>query len=188
MKNNFEIEFKTLITKDKYDDLLGMLNLENNIFPQTNHYFDTKDLEIINNKMVLRIRQKKHNYKLTSKGHLDPGAFETHIFLDEDQALDMLKNGFDANIIGIDKQVQKVCELTTFRASTPYKNGTLFLDMSVYYGHVDYEIEFEVDSFEQGKIEFEQMLKEFDIPFVESISKSKRAYQGYKEVKNQTTK
>lgn len=184
MKSNLEIEFKSFITKEKYEELIEKLELQDNIFPQTNHYFDNENFDIINDKMVLRIRQKPNNYKLTSKCHQEPGAFETHIFISEDEAKNMFENGFDANIIGIDHKVTKICDLTTYRAKTPYLNGILFVDKSVYYGHTDYEIEFEVDSFEQGKLEFQTLLKKFDIPFVESISKSKRAYKGYRESLN----
>ena len=33
---NKEIEFKTFITKEKYDQLIREFNLENNVFAQTN--------------------------------------------------------------------------------------------------------------------------------------------------------
>lgn len=88
----------------------------------------------------------------------------------------MLANGIDASIIDIPYQVKKVAELTTYRASTPYKDGTLFFDRSEYYGHIDYEIEYEVDEVEQGKKDFNDFLQSFDIPYQESIRKSKRAF------------
>lgn len=181
MKTNLEIEFKTFITKEKYEELLADFNLENNIFEQTNHYFDTDNLDLVDEKIVLRIRQKGNFYKLTSKSHSEKGAFETHMLLDEDEALEMLEKGFDANRININHQVHKVSELTTFRVSTPYKNGIVFFDKSVYYGHVDYEIEYEVDSFEQGQLDFQSFLQEYDIPFVPSIRKSYRAYSELKK-------
>ncbi|MBN3491183.1 CYTH domain-containing protein [Acholeplasma equirhinis] len=63
---NVEIEFKTQINKEKYDELIQAFDLENNVFKQTNYYFDTKDLELNHKSMVLRIRQKRENsFKLT---------------------------------------------------------------------------------------------------------------------------
>lgn len=182
MKHNLEIEFKSFITKEKYEELLQTFQLENNVFVQTNHYFDTSNLDLSDEKIVLRIRQKGTNYKLTSKSHSDQGAFETHILLNELQANDMLRDGFDANMININYTVHKISELSTHRVSTSYKNGIIFFDKSVYYGKIDYEIEYEADSMEQGQKDFEQFLKEFNIPFVKSISKSNRAYAKLKEM------
>ena len=69
-----------------------------------------------------------------------------------------------------------MANLTTYRASTPYKNGVLFFDKSVYYNTVDYEIEYEVDDVNEGLRDFKSFLNEYDIEFKESIRKSKRAF------------
>ncbi len=176
MIKNKEIEFKTFITENDYLNLLKEFELENNIFPQTNFYFDTPDTKLMNEKTVLRIRQKGSNYKLTKKTRAEVGADETHLFISKEKAEELLKNGFDANIIGLPYYVNKIAELTTYRASTPYKNGTLFLDKSVYYDNIDYEIEYEVDDSHQGLIDFQGFLDNHNIEFKESIRKSKRAY------------
>ena len=42
MYMNKEIEFKTFITEDNYNELVKEFGLENNIFSQINHYFDKK--------------------------------------------------------------------------------------------------------------------------------------------------
>ena len=81
MKTNLEIEFKTLIDEETYEKMLKKFDLENNVFEQINHYFDTEKADLINNHYVLRIRQKGQNFKLTSKSHSKEGAFEKHIFL-----------------------------------------------------------------------------------------------------------
>lgn len=180
MTVNKEIEFKTFITQEKYEELVDAFDLSNNVFPQTNFYFDTEDESVIRNKSVLRIRQKGEKYKLTLKSHAEIGANETHLFITKEQAIEMLENGFDATIIGFPGYVNKIAELTTHRVRTTYKNGIIFFDKSVYYGHVDYEIEYEVDSVEQGELDFEAFLKEYNVPFVESIRKSKRAYDNKK--------
>lgn len=180
MNTNKEIEFKTFITKDKYDELLHEFKLSNNIFSQTNFYFDTEDSKLMNEHTVLRIRQKCNSYKLTKKTRADVGADETHILLSKDNAKTMLEKGFDANIIGIPYTVKKVAELTTYRASSPYKDGIIFFDRSEYYGHVDYEIEFEVDEVKQGLADFQYFLKSHNIEYKESIRKSKRAFDNRK--------
>lgn len=180
MNMNKEIEFKTLITKEKYQELVKDFDLENNVFSQTNYYFDTDDTQLMKNHTVLRIRQKGTSYKLTKKIRAEVGADETHILINKEKAEDMLKNGLDASIIGIPYFVKKISELTTYRVSSPYKDGTIFFDRSEYYGHVDYEIEYEVDEVVQGKRDFIDFLNSYDIPYKESIRKSKRAYDNRK--------
>lgn len=59
MNKNKEIEFKTLISQDIYEKLLDEFGLSNNIFPQTNFYFDTEDTKLLNEQTVLRIRKKR---------------------------------------------------------------------------------------------------------------------------------
>ena len=180
MNTNKEIEFKTFITKEQYESLIKEFGLDNNIFMQTNHYFDTEDTKLMNEKTVLRIRQKGSNYKLTKKTRANVGADETHILLTKEKADEMLANGFDADIIEIPYYVKKIAELSTFRASTPYKNGTIFFDKRVYYEHVDYEIEYEVDDIQSGQVDFKNFLDSHNIIYNESIRKSKRAYDNRK--------
>ena len=131
-------------------------------------------------KTVLRIRQKGSNYKLTKKTRAEVGADETHLFISKEQAENFLQNGFDAKIINLPYYVKNIAQLTTYRASTPYKNGTLFLDKSEYYGKVDYEIEYEVDEEKEGLKDFKNFLDSHNITFKESIRKSKRAFDNRK--------
>lgn len=173
---NKEIEFKTFINEEQYNALINEFGLDNNIFAQTNFYFDTEDLKLLNEQTVLRIRQKGTNYKLTKKTRALVGADEAHILLSKDKANEMLENGFNADIIGIPYDVKKIAELTTYRSSAPYKDGTIFFDKSVYYGHVDYEIEYEVDNVAEGKKIFIDFLNSHNIEYRESIRKSKRAF------------
>lgn len=173
---NKEIEFKTFINEEQYNSLLKEFGLEGNVFAQTNHYFDSEDTKLLNEKTVLRIRQKGNNYKLTKKTRAEVGADETHIFLTQDKAKEYLENGFDASIIGIPFYVKKMAELTTYRVSAPYKDGVIFFDKSVYYGNTDYEIEYEVDDVKIGKKAFLEFLDNHNITYKESIRKSKRAF------------
>ena len=176
MKTNLEIEFKTSIDKETYNKMIEKFDLQNSIFKQTNYYFDTENNDLIKSKIVLRIRQKETQYKLTSKTHTSEGALETHLYLINDEAQEMLKNGFDASKIGIKYFVKNVATLTTYRAKTPYKGGYLFFDKSLYYGNTDYEIEYEATDKDEGVKIFEEFLRENNIPFVKMISKAKRAY------------
>lgn len=181
MYKNKEIEFKTFISEAQYNSLIDEFGLENNVFAQTNHYFDTEDAKLMQEKTVLRIRQKGENFKITKKTRAEVGADETHILIKKDKAYEIMENGFDAGIIGLPYYVKKICELTTYRASAPYKNGTIFFDKSVYYNNVDYEIEYEVDDVKEGERDFIQFLESHGIEFKESIRKSKRAFDSIKK-------
>ena len=108
MKTSIEIEFKTFITKEKYEELLNRLGQKDNILVQINHYFDDELESIKNAKKVLRIRQKGHQYKLTKKSKSSEGNIENHIYLTEEEALDMIENGFFASRIDEPIMVHKI--------------------------------------------------------------------------------
>ena len=177
MYTSLEIEFKTAINKREYEKLIELFELQDKIFTQTNYYFDTHDYSLIKKNIILRIREKSYNIKLTSKTPQEIGTLERHIVLEKDEAYKMIKNGFNANIIGINENVINVATLTTQRATTSYKGGKLFFDKNTYYETTDYEIEFECDNEEQGKELFLEFLKEHNITFTKMESKSKRAYK-----------
>ncbi len=177
MYTSLEIEFKSKITKEQYEALLKKYNLLDKVFEQTNYYFDTPDHKLINNHIILRIREKSYNIKLTSKTKQEIGTLERHLVLDKDTAYKMINEGFDASIIGINEEVSNIASLTTYRAKTSYKNGTLFLDKNTYFGHTDYEIEFEAEEIELGKKEFLEFLEENNLEYIKIVSKSKRAYE-----------
>ena len=68
------------------------------MFCQINHYFDTNESKLHDEKIVLRIRQKGDNFKLTKKEKGVIGNDESHIFLTKEKAIDYISNGFDHGI------------------------------------------------------------------------------------------
>ncbi|MDY0075483.1 MAG: CYTH domain-containing protein [Acholeplasmataceae bacterium] len=179
MTKNIEIEFKTGVTSEKYHELLKHFKLENNIFKQINHYFDTDDYQLNQKKMVLRIRQKgDQRFKVTLKSQSEHGAFESHVILQPNQAKDMIANGFSTKDFfeDIDYFVTFKVSLDNYRVSTPYEGGTLFLDRCDYCNVTDYEVEYEVDEYEQGKKLFTQFLDEYGIIQTPTKRKSERAF------------
>ncbi len=179
MTKNIEIEFKTSIPLEKYNKLLQLFNLENNIFKQTNHYFDTDDFNLNHDKIVLRIRQKGDNhFKVTLKSQSEQGAFESHVLLHKDQALEMIKNGFQTKDFfeDINYFVTFKASLDNFRVSTPYEGGTLFFDRCEYCGIVDYELEYEVCNYDDGLKIFNKFLNKHKIEQVPMKRKSERAF------------
>ncbi|MCF7930399.1 MAG: CYTH domain-containing protein [Acholeplasmataceae bacterium] len=179
MTKNIEIEFKTSVSSEKYQELLQLFNLENNIFKQTNHYFDTDDFNLNKEKIVLRIRQKGENhFKVTLKSQSEKGAFESHVLLNKDQAKEMIDHGFQTKDFfeDLDYFVTFKASLDNYRVSTPYKGGTLFLDRCEYCNVVDYEIEYEVCNYDEGQKLFTQFVDEHQIEMLPTKRKSERAF------------
>ncbi len=180
MTKNIEIEFKTAITEDKYMELLRTFDLENNIFKQINHYFDTDDYALNEKSIVLRIRQKGPNrFKVTLKSQGEREAYENHVILSEDQARLMIENGFNTKdyFDSIDNHfVTFKVSLDNFRVSTPYEGGKLFLDRCDYCGTTDYEIEYESNSYDEGKQIFESFIESQNIELRATKRKSERAF------------
>ena len=128
MPANIELEFKTKISEEKYNELIKEFELENNIFPQTNFYFDTPDLKLFKNNIVLRIRQKGENFKLTKKerGEGANEACESHVFLNEEKALDFLKQfGFSRVVIARESSLKTISRaIPTSLPKTSYASAT----------------------------------------------------------------
>ena len=179
MKQTLEIEFKTEINEETYEKLIEKYALKDKTYTQINHYFDTINNDVISRKNVLRIRQKEQ-YKLTRKEPSPNGTIEHHILLTDDEAKNMLENGFDANIINLPFQVKKVAQLKTIRTKMPYRDGIIFLDKNHYYDITDFEIEYESNTLKQGEIDFKLFLEENNIVFKPTTSKTKRAYKNKK--------
>ena len=67
--------------------------------------------------------------------------------------------------------------LVTKRAEFPYKIGILVLDHSFYLNNEDYEVEYEVEDFQLGQLEFQELLKKYGIPIRKTQNKIARFYQ-----------
>jgi uncharacterized protein YjbK len=179
MTKNIEIEFKTQISEEKYNALLHHFHLENNVFKQTNYYFDTDDYILNEKRVVLRIRQKSDtHYKVTLKSQSEQGAYESHVLITKEQALEMIENGFSTKEFfdDMDYFVTYRVNLINYRVSTPYDNGVLFLDRCEYCGVQDYEVEFEVSNYHDGELAFKRFLDKFEINQMPTKRKSERAF------------
>lgn len=174
MTKQIEIEFKNILTKKQYDDLLKafQINVEQ-IHRQANHYFDTTDFQLKQLMSGLRIRQKKQHFECTLK---EKSAEHTHIettdIITEQQANEMLqgeqwhapavhKRLVDLNINT--ENLQLFGSLVTDRVEFTYKGGLLVFDHSLYLQQEDYEVEYETDDATTGYAIFQQFLQEHHI-------------------------
>jgi uncharacterized protein YjbK len=179
MNKNIELEFKTVIPKESYENILLEYNLNDNVFLQTNHYFDTPELTLSDQHIVLRIRQKgKRFFKVTLKSQHPEDAYESHILLSKEQAKTMLKNGFHTKDFfpKLDVFVTYITSIDNYRASLPYHHGIMFVDRCEYCGQIDYELEYEVPDYEEGLKQFELFLSDHALSYVKTKRKSERAF------------
>jgi uncharacterized protein YjbK len=176
---NVEIEFKTVIPKEKYEALITHFDLTSNVFLQNNHYFDTESLDLSKQQIVLRIRQKgNHFYKVTLKSQSPEGAYEYHVLLNESQTQQMIQNGFNTSTFfkEIDYYVTHKASIDNYRASLPYEQGTIFIDRCEYCHTIDYEIEYEVNDYDLGIESFQRFIEAQKIELIKTKRKSDRAF------------
>ncbi len=182
MAKDVRIEFKTLLTKSEYDRLYEQFkDYPGNL--QTNYYFDTKRFTLKASDAVLRIK-RRDGLVLTferKKGYnfqrIDEDITEEQFkALIEEGIIPSEKIALEVNEIIKGQNIVNFMNLATYRISIPYNKGRLSLDRCEYVDTVDYELEYEVTNREKGKLEFIEIIKEFNIAYKKSQLKLKRAY------------
>lgn len=185
MKQEIEIEFKNLLTKEEFNTLVSAFGLENSFITQINHYFDTPDFQLKDAHSALRIREKNNSFTMTLKQPNEVGLLETHEKLSEEiankimHANHQLPNSIINQLESLNIQVDALeyfGSLTTNRAEIPYKDGLLVLDHSIYHGTEDFEVEYEVSDEVTGHTNFLDLLKEHHIEVKKTDNKIKRFF------------
>ncbi|QMT16481.1 CYTH domain-containing protein [Planococcus maritimus] len=184
MTKELEIEFKNMLTKEEYNLLLA--ELQEVPISQTNHYFDTPDYQLRDQKAALRLRSIGNRFECTLKTPAASGNYETTDVLSEEQASAILDHKqFDTpevaaelERLGVSRSdLSLIGSLTTHRVEVEYKGGLLVLDHSEYLGLEDYELEYEVTDEAAGKHSFMALLEEKQIPVRPSDKKIARFMQ-----------
>lgn len=175
MRQEIEIEYKNLLTKNEFALLMDKFNLHPDDFvSQENYYFDTLDFSLKAQQTALRIRKKMDKFILTLKQPHEQGLLETHQELSTYEASLLLHN---ETIQLIDGAIKKaICSmgihpadmkflgvLKTERAEIKDGENILVLDHSYYLGHEDYELEYEVQDPVKGKERFLEIMKQNNI-------------------------
>jgi uncharacterized protein YjbK len=187
LAQEIEIEFKNLLTKEEYMQLIQQFSIKDTAFRvQENHYFDTPGFHLKKKQSALRVRQKGGSFTLTLKTPITDGLLETNQRLSSGQAEELLKHGifpdgevkdFLLNLGASVSSLHHFGSLTTKRAELEYRGGLLVFDESSYFDKVDYELEYEVKDFKEGEKIFFDFLKEQEIPVRETENKIKRFYR-----------
>lgn len=175
MTQQIEKEFKNLLTKEEYEALIIAFQLEDaEPIKQTNIYFDTEDMKLKARDSGLRLRiykdkgeitlktpiQENEKLETTDKLRLEEATTlaETHKLKETGNVADKLN---DLGIVVSDLHV--IGHLSTLRYEFPGNKGTYFLDKNFYQDQMDYELEFESESLEEGYITFQDFLRNNNI-------------------------
>ncbi|WP_445486705.1 CYTH domain-containing protein [Niallia sp. 03133] len=186
MSQNIEIEFKNMLTKQEYLGLIEHFQIqEKDFFQQENHYFDTADFLLKQNKSALRIRKKQNAYELTLKQPHSEGLLETNKLLTKEESKAIFQTGsiifepFVSILTKMNIAPKNICyfgSLTTIRAEKEIGNGLLVLDHSFYLNEEDYELEYEVSDAKEGQASFNKILESCQIPVRQAKNKVQRFY------------
>ncbi|WP_270908684.1 CYTH domain-containing protein [Staphylococcus saprophyticus] len=172
MATNNEIEFKQLLTQSQYQSIYKTYFQDVGTFSQTNYYIDTSQFDLKANQSALRIRVKDDYNEMTLKIPAEVGLmeynFETRVVpeLNKSITTQMLpaeiieqleKMDFDLN------QLVILGALTTERLEKEVNGNLLVLDKSRYLAFEDFELEFEVDDYDEGFKQFKNILEQFNM-------------------------
>ena len=195
MSQNIEKEFKNLLNKEEYEALIVAFDLdETEPTKQTNIYFDTPDFKLKGLNSGLRIRMYEDKGEITLKTPIQENEkLETN----DDLTLDEAKTLVEAHLMKATGNVADklkglgiapwdlviIGQLSTIRYDFPGDKGTFFLDKSFYQDQMDYELEFESESLDEGALIFQNFLKLHDI----KVRKAKQKIERMLAYPNSTT-
>ena len=171
--NHLEIELKSALTKEEYQELLSHFE-KAPLLEQLNIYFDTKDRQLQEKKMALRIRVENKQAELTLKVPQAVGNMEYNYLLTSQEYRDILDHGVFPECEGIALLAQKGVQIRSLEGMGQLFNrryemdteiGLMALDASMYLENTDYELELEVHDYETGQKNFAQFLEEHGLPY-----------------------
>lgn len=190
---NNEIEFKQLLSQTQYQSIYNKYFPEMQPFSQTNYYIDTEQFDLRSHKSALRIRVKDDYYEMTLKVPAEVGLmeynFETHVIPELNKEL--VANDLPLEIIeqlnkmNVDvNQLVILGALTTSRLEKEVQGNLLVLDKSDYLNYQDYELEYEVEDYDDGLIQFKMILEAFDIKHETPENKVQRFFNRKSNLNN----
>lgn len=190
---NNEIEFKQLLSQSQYQSIYNKYFPEMQPFSQTNYYIDTEQFDLRSHKSALRIRVKDDYYEMTLKVPAEVGLmeynFETHVIPELNKELvanDLpLEITEQLNKMNVDvNQLVILGALTTSRLEKEIQGNLLVLDKSDYLNYQDYELEYEVEDYDDGLIQFKMILEAFDIKHETPENKVQRFFNRKSNLNN----
>ena len=196
MEQNFEIEFKNLLTKTEYLKLLAKEfpnasdKNNNQAIHQSNYYFDTKNQELKKQHSALRIRVTDSYNEMTFKVPYQGFLMENNLHLSDNEASKIINNkqivlsslsSPDNNFSFLDKELKDSTFylfnlFQTQRFEKKIGKHLIVLDKTTFQnGNIHYELEVESKDADEGRKFFESILKMYGVPMKKASPKIKRA-------------
>lgn len=181
MKQNIEVEYKILVSKEQFENLFNILKLTPNFIEQVNTYFDTESFDLSNQKIALRVRKKNNQFIVTLKTPHDSHSvneFEWIVdsvadFTNDPILLEKLEE------LGLTNKVYPTFSLRTLRHTEILEQAELCFDINEYGSTIDYEIEYEQTSTHDGLLVFQELLHKINLTYTTNCkSKITRAREG----------
>lgn len=193
MATNNEIEFKQLLSEDDYQAIYNTYFLNIKPFSQTNYYIDTLNFDLKSHQSALRIRVKDDVYEMTLKVPAEIGLMEynfdtivepklnKHIKsqdLPQDILNQLLKMDVDIDALIV------LGDLTTERIEKEINGNLLVLDKNYYLDFQDFELEYEVNDYNEGLVQFKSILNQFNINHEIPNNKVQRFFNRKRKLNN----
>ncbi len=140
-----ESEFKVMLTEEQYEAIRSMYAWDGET-EQTNHYYDTAELQLINAHITCRVREIKGVHYLQMK--LPTGVEFSRTELEQELGK-QLPEALSAQLLNALSgrsnmpDVSRLGSLTTHRSIKRFDGAEIDLDKSSYFGVTDYELEIE---------------------------------------------
>ena len=186
LKQEIEIEFKAMLTKEKFELLERELAFPKKPITQTNHYFDTKDFYLRHKRCSVRLREIDEEYTFTLKQAKENHVLESNKKLAFNDSNALLQ-GHYRKIDDVEETLQSVGisggdliyygALKTERKHFSEGQIIYFLDKSFYNGKKDFELEIEAPTYKLGLKVFQDILKKYNITPSRPMTKIERFFQ-----------
>lgn len=179
MKTNIEKEYKLLVTKEQFEQLVSLYEP---IFfhKQVNTYYDTTDHRIADLHGAMRIREIDGHFIFTLKLWKNQQLYEYECEV-KNNSIEALQNEQIVMLLkehGIYGEMTVLTSLTTYRGEVISNDAILCFDHSLYNGIEDFEIEYEYRREHDGRRAFQTILVPLHIQYEKNcISKIQRALQ-----------
>lgn len=178
IKQEVEVEYKAMISKDEYQDLLEYFSEFAEVkepYTQTNYYFDTEDNIFIKQGITIRLRNIKDFWELQikipkhSEGDFNCQEEVSHS-VSEEEANRLISEGINKkNKMFADLVSKKdinvglinmIGNLQTNRNDYLFYTDKISLDENIYLGTTDYELEWETSNHKYVKYQIDQLYLE----------------------------
>lgn len=177
-----ENEFKIMLNKEQYEKLLDLYDFKTIV--QTNHYYDTSDMQMSERHITVRVRELDGKFFLQMKLPTNVNFSRVELSHELEKLPETLSGEELMSLSGVEcPAVKRLGTLTTTRSVWEFDGGELDLDSSEYFGKVDYELEIEFTNEQAARAVLAEITEKLDIAPSSNVcvGKVRRFIEEYKK-------